>query len=100
MVQLESYYLKKTDKDLYAREAEESFALLELPSSCSTGEPLFRKILNSSPKYHILNLTETAKWLIIEKCALRSSSSSDLHMQELDAQFYHNIKTPFDRNGA
>ena len=40
--------LKKADWDSFAREAEESFGRLELPSFSSTGEPQFRKILNSS----------------------------------------------------
>ena len=71
---------KKTDWDSYTREAEESFVLLGFPSSCSTSEPLFHKILNISAKHHIpqghiLNishpyLTEIAKPIIIERDAL------------------------------
>ena len=49
--------LEKTDWDSYTREVEESFALLGLASSCSTGEPQFRKILNSSAKHHIPKVT-------------------------------------------
>ena len=76
--------LKRPDRDSYTREAEESFALLlGLPSSCSTGELLFRKILNTFAKHHfpqghipnrIPNRTESATRLLIERDALRSSS--------------------------
>ena len=92
--------LKKTDQDSYIREAEESFALIELPSSCSTDEPQFRKILNSSAKHHIPqghilnmipNVNKITKPLIIERDALRSSSSSDPHIHELNAKIRHNI---------
>ena len=45
--------LTKSDWGSYTREAKESFALLQLPSSCSTGESQFRKLLNTSAKHHI-----------------------------------------------
>ena len=45
--------LEKAVWDSHTREAEESFALLELSPYCIMGEPLFRKILNTSGKHHI-----------------------------------------------
>ena len=86
--------LKKEDCDSYTREKEENFALLGLPSSCSTGELLFRKTINTSAKHHIAqghipntlpNLTEITKRINIERDALRFSSPSDPHRQELNA---------------
>ena len=40
----------------------------------------------------IPNLTEIAKQLVTERDALRSSSPSDPHIQELNAQIHYNIK--------
>ena len=87
--------LKKADWDSYTREAEEFFALLGPPFSCSTGELLFRKILNTSAKHHIpqghninmiTNLNETSKQLITERDTIRSSSPTDQQIQELTNQ--------------
>ena len=47
--------LGKSECNSYIREAEESSVLLGLPSSCSTGDLQFRKILNSSAKHHIFH---------------------------------------------
>ena len=67
--------LKKADWDSVIREAKASFTRLQLPSSCSTGESQFRKILNSSSKHpmsqgHIHNmtpnLTDVMKLFIVE----------------------------------
>ena len=91
---------KKTDWDSYTREAEESFSLLEPPSSCSMGKLLFRKILNTSAKHYIPqghipnmipNLTETAYRLIIERDTIRSSSPTHQQIPELNKQIRHNI---------
>ena len=80
------------DWDSYTREAEESFGLLGLPSSYSTGEPQFRKILNYPVKHHILKvhipnmipfLTDITTRLVIERDAL--------HIHELNARIRHNI---------
>ena len=90
--------LKKADWDSYTCKAEESFALPWLPPAARA---LFRKILNTSAEHHIPhghirntipNHTETAKTLIIERDALRSSSPSDTQIQELNAEIHHNIK--------
>ena len=93
--------LRKVDWDSYTREAEETFALLELPSSSSMSEKMFWKILNTSAKHripqgHILNMipnvTEIAKRLI-KRDALRFSSLFDLHIQELNAQIHRTISS-------
>ena len=89
---------RKANWDAFTRETEEAFYNLEgLPSSCSTGEKVFREILAAAsrkhiPRGHIPNLSDTAKSLIRQRDTLRSQSPTDPLISTLNEHLTQNIQ--------
>ena len=73
---------------------------MQLPSSCSTGEPLFRRTLLSAAKHHvpqgnipnhIPNLPDSTKRLIRRRDELRSTDPTHPHIRVLDQHITKDI---------
>ena len=93
--------LRKANWSSYTWETEEGFSNLELPSSCSTGEKEFRRVITNAAKKHIPrghipnmipNLTNTSKRLINERDSLRRLDPTDPHISALDTQITQEIR--------
>ena len=91
---------RKADWISFTRETERAFTQLGRPTSCSTGEIQFRRILLSSarhfiPKGHIPNhipdLPDSTKQLIRQRDSLRSTNPTHPHIHDLDLQITKDI---------
>ena len=92
---------KKADWEAFSRETEDAFATLQVPSSCSTGEKVFRQILLSAslkhiPRGHIRNfipnLSNNAKSLIQQRDTIRSNSPNNPVLSTLNEQITQEIR--------
>ena len=92
--------LKKADWDSFTRAAEETFALMELPSSAEAGETQLRKVLLTHAKHYIPtgyipnyipNLPDSTIRLIRERDQLRSTNPSDPQIHALDQHITQEI---------
>ena len=91
---------RKARWDSYTWETEERFSNMELPSSCSTGEGSFRRVLTAAAHKHIPrgniphmipNLTDSAKRLIDERDSLRRLDPTNPYISTLDEQITQDI---------
>ena len=91
---------RRANWDSFQEETEVAFALTEPPTTCGSGEKVFRRILTTAGKHHIPSghvpfmipgLSTTAKRLIEERDELRSSSHSDPRILELNNRIQRDI---------
>ena len=92
--------LRRADWTSFTRVTEEGFSGLAPPSSCSTGEGEFRRILSNASKHHIPrghihnmipDLSQTAKLLIRQRDFYRSHLPTSPNIRMLDEQITQEI---------